>query len=86
MNCESCKTSIPYIVHEGAMSRMERTIKRLWILLILLVLLLIGTNIGWLIYESQFEDIVITADQSAETGNNYAIGGDMYGNEAESHN
>ena len=34
---------IPYIVHEGDMARQERTIKRLWILCVLLVILLCGS-------------------------------------------
>lgn len=39
---------------------LERTIRRLWILCILLVLLLVGTNAAWIYYESQFEDVVTT--------------------------
>lgn len=39
---------------------LERTIRRLWILCILLVLLLVGTNVAWIYYESQFEDVVTT--------------------------
>jgi len=89
MNCNECKEQrmgnepIPFIVYESSMARMERTIKRLWILLILLVTLLVATNCLWLWYESQFEDAVetteIEADQETETGNNYIVGGDLYG-------
>ena len=46
---------IPYIAFESVTARQERTIKRLWILEILLVILLVITNAGWLWYESQFE-------------------------------
>lgn len=59
-DCESCKEKqrmiepIPFIAHESAMARMERTIKRLWILLMILVVLLVGSNVAWIIYESQF--------------------------------
>ena len=56
---------IPYIVHEGDMARQERTIKRLWILCILLVVLLCGSNIAWFRYESQFEDVVTTTQDCA---------------------
>lgn len=70
---------VPYIVHESIMARMERTIRRLWILCIILILLLAGTNAAWIWYENSFEDVVITAEQSADTGNNYAVGGDMNG-------
>jgi MFS-type transporter involved in bile tolerance (Atg22 family) len=74
---------VEYVVHEGMMARLERTIKRLWILLILLVVLLVGTNIAWIVYEAQFEDVVITAEQQVDTGSNYAVGGDLYGSETD---
>ena len=68
--------NVPYIVHESMMARMERTIKRLWILAIILLVLLFGTNIGWLYYESQFEEVVVTQSveqESDRNGNNYNI-------------
>lgn len=43
----------------------ERTIKRLWVLIILLVVLLFGTNAAWVIYESQFE-VVEETNQTVE--------------------
>lgn len=77
MNCETCThrpDPVPFAVHESAMARMERTIRRLWILLILLVVLLVGSNALWIWYESQFEDIEIT--QENERGFNNFIGND----------
>ena len=78
--------SVPYIVHEGDMARLERTNKRLWILSIMLVLLLVGTNAGWTWYENQFQEVeTVTTqevDQDVDTGNGDAtvIGiGDIYG-------
>lgn len=53
---------IPYFVHEGAMARMERTVKRLWILCIILIALLAGTNGAWIYYENQFMDEVTTTE------------------------
>ena len=47
-------TSIPFFVHEGILARFERINKRLWITVILLIILLVGTNAGWIWYESQF--------------------------------
>lgn len=77
---------IPYIVHEADMARQERTIKRLWVLCILLVLMLVGTNGAWAWYENQFEEVVETTtqevDQDIDTGNGDAtvVGiGDIYG-------
>ena len=87
-DCKTCKENrkklepVPYIVHESAMARNERTIKRLWILLIMMAALLVGTNGAWLWYESQFEDISVT--QENEDGYNNFIGddGDIYNGEA----
>ncbi len=65
---------IPYIAFESATSRQERTIKRLWILCLVLIIALLGTNAGWIYYENQFEDVVVT-QENADGYNNY-IGND----------
>ena len=60
-NCESCKKvqnapeSVPYIVHESSMARMERHIKRLWIALIISVCLLFAVNAAWLYCWIQYD-------------------------------
>ena len=62
-NCEICKNvknapeSVPYIVHESSMARMERQIKRIWITVLMLIVMLVGTNGAWLLYNSQFETV-----------------------------
>lgn len=65
---------IPYFCHEGDMARAERTIKRLWILCILLIVLFVGSNLAWLHYEMQFSDEV-TVTQDSSTGMNNYVGG-----------
>jgi len=65
---------IPYFCHEGDMARAERTIKRLWILCILLIVLFVGSNLAWLHYEMQFADEV-TVTQDSSTGMNNYVGG-----------
>lgn len=79
MNQEEKFQSIPYVAHEAALAREERTIKRLWILCILLVVLLVASNFAWIVYENQFEDIVQEVIQEADNGENHFIGGDYYG-------
>lgn len=67
---------IPYFAHEGEMARAERTNRRLWILCILLIVLLVGSYIGFFYYESQFEDTVTTTQtvtQDVDTGDGTAI-------------
>lgn len=53
---------ISYVAFEGVCARFERTIKRLWILVIILTLLLVGTNCAWLWYESQFQYVETTTE------------------------
>ena len=83
--CNNCgihnaPASIPYVVHESAMARAERHTKALVWVIVLLIVLLVGSNAGWLIYEAQFEvveettETIITQD-NADGYNNY-IGND----------
>lgn len=62
---------IPYYAHEGEMARAERMNKRLWIVILVLIICLVGTNAGWIVYESQFSDEVIT--QEVDTGEGTAV-------------
>ena len=68
-------------VMDSILALTERTIKRLWILVVLLIVLLFGSNAAWIHYESQFEDVVVTqeVEQDAENGENHFVGGDFYG-------
>ena len=54
--------------HEKEMTRMEAVNKRWFIAFLVVLTMLFATNAGWIIYESQFEDISVT--NSAETGDN----------------
>ena len=86
-DCKSCKVKeqhaepVPFIVHEGTMARAEITIKRLWITILLLIVLLVGTNAGWIWFESQFEYYQTTQEVTQESshGDNSFIGGDVGG-------
>ena len=72
MDCETCKEKRrviaqtpkdgPYIAHESAVARLERVIKRLWVLALVLIVLLAASNAAWLYYESSFEEIRIEQD------------------------
>lgn len=67
-------TPIPYIVYDSTVARFERTIKRLWILCIILIALFVGTNTFWIYYESQFEDITVTQEVDNGEGNTNVSG------------
>lgn len=85
-NCEKCKARagkyperVPYIVHEASMARMERQTKRLWITILVLIFVLIGTNGAWLWYNSQFEAVETVTEEyqaDASDGGNAIINGD----------
>ena len=74
--------SVPFYIHEAECTRLDRIIKRLWILAIILIALLVATNAAWLWYESQYEDVVATwqeVEQENDNGDNTFVGGDYYG-------
>ena len=60
--------TIPYVVHESEVARLERVIKRLFIICVLLIIVAVGTNAYWIWYEAQFEDIVTTVTQDVDSG------------------
>ena len=74
---------IPYFAHEGDMARQERTIKRLWILCIILIGMLAASNAFWVYRDTRYEDVVtITQESSTEGGGNAVVnngGGMIYG-------
>lgn len=94
MNCETCAERrkqaepVPYVVHESDMARLERTIKKLWVLAVILIVLLFGTNAAWIYYESQFMNESWTYEATADNGSNAIANGDgevyFYGREIES--
>ena len=61
-------TAVPYIAHESDMARQERSNKRLAIALIISIITLFLSNIGWLVYLSQYE--FETTEISSEGGGN----------------
>lgn len=59
-------------------------LNRLWVLVFILVFLLVGTNAGWIIYESQMQDVVVTENTQDGNGVNLIGGGDInYGTETD---
>ena len=76
MNKENEMVTIPYFVHEGDMARLERSNKRMFILVILLIMALIGSNFAWIMYERQFEVTETTITQENLDGINNYIGND----------
>lgn len=80
--------NIPYIAHEGEVARQERTIKRLWILCIVIFLAFVLSNAGWIVYESSYADTITTIEAEQEgSGTNIISGRDLsYGSESTDNN
>lgn len=66
-------------IHDAYISMAERTIKRQWITIILLILLLFGSWIGFIYYESQFTEEETTTIEATQDGDglNMVSGGDL---------
>lgn len=73
--------NIPYYVAEGMLDRQSATIKRLWIMCILLIILLVATNGLWIWYESQFMYYEQEVEQEIEAEGDFTVIGigDNYG-------
>lgn len=75
--CNGCGTyeapaSVPYVVHESTVARMERIIKRQWIALIVAICMLFGSFGLFVWYESLYE--TISYEQDGEGINNVNLG------------
>ena len=73
---------VTYYEHEDTKIRLERSNKRLFILCLVMLLSLVGSNAYWVYTESQYEDVSTTYSQESEveTNGGTAIvnnGGDM---------
>ena len=81
------RISVPYVAYESSMVRLERTNRRVWILCIILIIALLATNIGWIIYESQWQYVDSTQIEAEQDGSGVNIvgNGDIhYGPESDS--
>ena len=97
-NCENCtectevevKTekkpeTVPYIVYEAALDRETRHTKKWMIAFFVVLAMLFATNVGWIIYESQFETISYEQDGAGLNNVNVGEQGDInYGAESQS--
>ena len=79
MNCQECK--VKRLRDESALAMAERTIRRLWITVLVLIFLMVGMAVGFFVYESQFEEVESyeeTEIQATQLGHdNFVSGGDI---------
>ena len=79
---EEVKDKISYeAASEILVAAMERQVKRLFILCIIMFVALVGSNLAWIAYENQFEDVstVVTQETSSEGGGDAILNGDNAG-------
>ena len=77
-----------YLAHESEVARLERVIKRIWILCIILFIGFVSSNCAWIVYENSFSDEITTIEAEQEgSGTNIISGRDLsYGTESQSNN
>lgn len=75
--------TVAYIAHESDMSRLDRLNHRLFVLCLVLIFLLTGSNAAWLYYESQWQMTQTTTQtveqNSLDGGINTFVGDDFSG-------
>ena len=80
--CKNCKDSeqIPeQSKDELAFAFAERMVRRLWVTILVLIFLLVGTNGAWLWWSNQWETVYQEVTQEADNGTNNFVGGDVIG-------
>ena len=70
---------ISYYTYEAEMARAERHTKRIWILCFVIFTALILTNFGWILYEAQYEDVVMTQEATTDGGGDATVNGSATG-------
>ena len=94
--CNSCNTNdmavMPIAEHEKNQNRLMEIIKWLIAVILVLIVLLVGSNVGWLIYNSQFEVVEestqtsITQDNDGGYNNYIGNDGDIINGETNDNN
>ena len=87
-NCKECKEkrmevntpeNVPYIVHEAAMARNERNVKRMIVAIVTAIALLFASNAlwlwAWMQYDYSGKEIIVEQD-TTDGGNANYIGND----------
>ena len=82
MNCQDCNRQTK-LMSEVALAMAERTIRRLWITILVLIVMMTGMAVGFFAYEAQFEEYTEYSDYEAEVDaiqlgdDNMVAGGDI---------
>ena len=76
--------TVSYYDHQEQLAREERHTNRWRIFAWVIFAAFVLSNLGWIIYESTYEDVVVTENAQDGSGTNIIGGGDVnYGPETE---
>ena len=87
MDCTNCNRQVdyppvPFVVHENLRAQMDLHARRLVRVIVLLIVLLVGSNALWLWHDSQYaiERTITEIEHDTDGGgNNYVVGGNFNG-------
>ena len=81
------RLTVPYIVHESAMARNERHIRRLVIALIIAFVMIVASNLAWLYIWNSYEYVgdssQVTVDSNTGDANYIGDDGDIINGESD---
>lgn len=84
---ENEQLTVPYIVHESAMARSERHIRRLVIALIVAIVMMVISNLAWLYMWNSYEYVgdssQVTVDSNTGDANYIGDDGDIINGESD---
>lgn len=79
MNCQECRNR--FLREESALAMAERTIRRLWITILVLIVMMAGMATGFFLYEAQYEEMETWEETEIEASqigdHNFVSGGDI---------
>lgn len=67
---ENKNSNVPFVVYQATAARQERQIRRMWIVVLVLIVALIASNLAWIVYESSFEETITTEEIIIDADNN----------------
>lgn len=88
MDCNNCTknvytTMVPMVVLENTRAQMDLHAKRLIRVIVLLIVLLVGSNAAWMYYENQFETVRIQQENDRGINNFIGNDGDIYNGDSD---
>ena len=78
--------NISYYAHEGMLARMERVNHRQFVVIIILIVCLVASNLAWVLYETSFEEVTVTQENTDGFNNYIGNDGDIVNGETDNQN